>query len=59
MKIVRKIYGPICDNLYPSINIVTDVKFRKLEFLGHLIRTGNNRIPKMVLDTKLNGRKKV
>jgi hypothetical protein len=38
---------------------VTEVKLRRLEWLGHLIRTENNRIPKIVSDAKLDGKRKV
>ena len=41
------------DILYGDADIVTDIKIRRLEWLGHLIRMGNNRIPKVALDAKL------
>jgi hypothetical protein len=39
--------------------MVTDIKLRGLEWLGHLIRMEDNRIPKIVLDAKLNVKRKV
>ena len=41
------------------MNIVTEVKLRTLHWLSHLVRMENNRIPKMVLDAKLDGKRKV
>jgi hypothetical protein len=51
-KILRKIYGPKCEqgvwrirtnleleNVYRSPDIVTEIKVRRLEWLGHIIRT--------------------
>jgi hypothetical protein len=32
---------------------------RRLECMGHLIRTENSRIPKVALDAKLKGKRKV
>jgi hypothetical protein len=71
-KIHRKMYKPICDrgtwnirtnkelnNLYWDRVIVTDIKIRKLECLGHLIRMENNRNPKGAVDAKLKGKRKV
>ena len=42
-----------------GIDTVNDVKLRRLEWLGQLIRMESNRILKIVLDTKLDGKRKV
>ena len=70
-KIHRKIYAPICDrrarcirtneelkNLYQETDIVRQIKTIMLEWLGHLIRMENIRIPKVALDTKQDGKRK-
>jgi hypothetical protein len=62
-KILRRIYGPtheggswhpIWNNgLYSSYNepdIVKDIKIRRLEWAGHIIRMEEERIPKKVLN---------
>jgi hypothetical protein len=41
------------------MNIVTEVKLRTLQWQGHLVRMENNGIFKMVLDAKLDGKRKV
>ncbi|KAJ4446711.1 hypothetical protein ANN_13408 [Periplaneta americana] len=40
-------------------NIVIDIKIRRLKWLGHIIRMDNNRIPKILLDVKPNGKRRV
>jgi hypothetical protein len=65
---LRKVDGPSCDreiwrvrtneelnNLDQNVDTATDVKLIRLEWLGHLMRMENNRIPKTVLDAKLDG----
>jgi hypothetical protein len=71
-KIHENIYGPVGDrrtwhirtneelnNLYWDRYKLTDIKIRRLEWLGHLIRMANNRNPKCALDAKLEGKRKV
>ena len=71
-KIHRKIYAPLCDrgsrhirtieelkNLYQERDIVRHIKTLRLEWLGHLIRMQNIGIPKVALDTKHEGKRKV
>ena len=71
-KVLRKIFGPVYDqgiwrvrtnlelkSLYKDMNIVTDIKIRRLEWLGHIIRMDGKRIPKLVLDAKPGGTRKV
>jgi transcription termination factor 2 len=38
---------------------VTEIKIRRLEWLGHVIRMKDSRMPKMILHTKLEGRHRV
>jgi hypothetical protein len=57
-KILRKIYRPkseqrlwrICkpeiQNMYKSPDIVTEFKVRRLEWLGHVVRMEDTRLPK-------------
>jgi hypothetical protein len=58
-KILRKIYGPKCEqgvwriwtnselqNVYWSPDIVTEIRVRRLEWLGHIIRMDGARIAK-------------
>jgi hypothetical protein len=71
-KILRKIYGPKCEqgewrirsnlqiqNMYKSPDIVTEIKVRRLEWLGHVVRMEDNRLPKMVFNAKPEGRHEV
>jgi hypothetical protein len=58
-KILRRIYGPTHEggswhhrwnnelyNLYNEPNIVDNIKIRRLEWAGHIIRKEEERIPK-------------
>ena len=47
------------NNLHQNIDTVTEVKLRRLEWLGNLIGIENNRIPNIILDAKLDGKRKV
>jgi hypothetical protein len=71
-KILRKMYGPKCErgvwrirsnlemqNMYKSPDIVTEIKVRRLEWLGHVIRMEDTRLPKMVFNAKPEGRRGV
>jgi hypothetical protein len=71
-KILRKIYGPkyeqgVCrirsnleiQNMYKSPDIVTEIKVRRLEWLGRVVRTEDARLPKMVFNAKPEGRRGV
>ena len=62
-KILRRIYGPTHErgcwrprwnnelySLYKEPNIVEDIKIRRLEWAGHIIRMEEERIPKKVLN---------
>ena len=47
------------DELYKDVNIYVDIKVRRLEWLGHVMRMTNDRVPKIVLNAKLDGKRKV
>jgi len=62
-KILRRIYGPTHErgcrrprrnnelySLYKGLNIVEDIKIRRLEWAGHIIRMEEERTPKKVLN---------
>jgi hypothetical protein len=71
-KILRKIYGPKCgqgvwrirsnleiQNMYKSPDIVTEIKVRRMECLGHVVRMEDTCLPKMVFNAKPEGRRGV
>jgi hypothetical protein len=45
--------------MYKSPDIVTEIKVRRLEWLGHVIRTEDVHLPKMVFNAKPKGRRGV
>jgi hypothetical protein len=45
--------------MYKSPDIVTDIKVRRLEWLGYVVRMEDTRLLKMVLNAKLEGRRTV
>jgi hypothetical protein len=68
-KILRKIYSPKCEqgvwrirtnlelqNVYRSPDIITEIKVRRLEWLGHIIRMDGARMGKKVFVSKPKGR---
>jgi hypothetical protein len=46
-------------NMYKSPDIVTDIKVIRLVWLGHVMRTEDTRLPKMVFNAKPEGRRGV
>jgi hypothetical protein len=71
-KILRKIYGPKCEqgvwrirtnlelrNVYRSPDVVTEIKVRRLEWLGHIIRMDGDRMAKKVFISKPEGRRDI
>jgi hypothetical protein len=69
-KILRKIFGPTCDRgrwrirynhelqaLYAEPNIVQFIKIQRLQWLGHVCRMEDNRVPKRVLNSSPEGRR--
>jgi hypothetical protein len=68
-KIVRKNYGPKCEkgvwrmrsnleirNMCKSPDIVTEIKVRRLEWLGNAIRVDDTRLQEIVCNAKPEGR---
>jgi hypothetical protein len=69
INILRKIYGPKSEqgvwrirsnleiqNMYKSPDIVTEIKVRRLERLGHVVRMEDTSLPKIVFNAKPEGR---
>ena len=40
-------------------DIIIDIKVRRIEWLGHISRMKDARLPRMILNAKLDGRRKV
>ena len=70
-KILIEIYGSACErviwrirtkeevnNWYKNINIITDLKRRRLEWVDYVIRMENNRISKILVDAQVDGKRK-
>jgi hypothetical protein len=45
--------------MYKSPDIMTEIKVRRLEWLGHIIRTKDTHLPKMVFNAIPEGRRGV
>jgi hypothetical protein len=45
--------------MYKSPDIVTEIKVRRLEWLGHVVRMEDTHLPKMVFNAKPEGRRGV
>jgi hypothetical protein len=71
-KILQKIYGPKCEqgvwrirtnlelqNVYRSPDVVTEIKVRRLERLGHIIRMDGARMAKKVFVSKPEDRRDI
>jgi hypothetical protein len=71
-KILQRIYGPIQEeghwrlqwnnelyNLYNNLNIMEDIKIRRLVWAGHIIRMEDERIPEMVLNGRFHNTRPV
>jgi hypothetical protein len=43
--------------MYKSPDIVTEIKVRRLEWLGHVVRMEDTRLPKTVYDAKREARR--
>jgi hypothetical protein len=67
-KVLRKIYGPICDNgiwriryntklyqLFGEPDIIKEIKSRRVRWLGHLFRTNENNPSRELTFTTLHG----
>jgi hypothetical protein len=68
IKVLRKIYGPVCENrewrirtntklmeLYDELDIVTEGKWMKLRWLGHMERMSDDRSTKKLYSNKPEG----
>jgi hypothetical protein len=71
-KILRRIYGPTQEEgrwcprwnnelyrLYNGLNIVEDIRIRRLGWAGHIVRMEEGRIPKKVLNGKVHNTRPV
>ena len=71
-KILRKIYGPICDRgewrirynselyrLYKYPEVVTSIKVSRLQWSGHVQRMAEHEIPKKIMGNKFEGKRSV
>jgi len=71
-KISRRIHGPTQDkgrrrpiwhgeiyNLYRDLNIVDDIKIRRLGWAGHIVRLEDERIPQKILNGKFHNKRSV
>ena len=46
-------------NVYKGTNIMSDIKTRRLEWLGHVVRMEDLRLPKKVWNAKLHRKQKI
>jgi ribosomal 50S subunit-associated protein YjgA (DUF615 family) len=71
-KILRCIHGPLLENeywrirtnnelqvLHKETDIVADIRRRRVQWLGHMIRMDDSRLIKRVLDCKPGGRRTI
>jgi hypothetical protein len=71
-KVLRKIYGPICDNgrwrirynnrlyqLFGEPDIINEIKSRRVRWLGHLLRTNESNPCRELTFTTLHGTRRV
>jgi hypothetical protein len=65
-------YGPVCINgtwrirsnseresLYNRPDIVTEIKSRRIEWLGHVLRIESSRVPPKILDGRPEGKRSI
>jgi hypothetical protein len=70
-KVLRKIFGTVSEQgewrvstndevytLYGELELVAEVKKRRLQYLGHVVRMEEDRVPKKILDQHPEGRRK-
>jgi hypothetical protein len=70
-KALRKIFGAVCEQgerhirttdevlkLYGELKLVAEVKKRRLQYLGHVVRVEEVRVPKKILDQHPGDRRK-
>ena len=71
-KIFRKIYGPVVEQgvwrirnnqelweLYKDLDIVADIKRRRLKLIGQLVRMDHGRVVKKMFESKPEGRERM
>jgi hypothetical protein len=71
-KMLRRIYGPVCINdtwpirsnvelesLYNRPDIVAQIKSRRIECLGYVLRMETSRIPQKILDGRPKGKRSI
>jgi hypothetical protein len=52
-KVLHKVY-----KLYGELKLVAEVRKRRLQYLGHVVRMEEDRVPKKILDQHPGGRRK-
>jgi hypothetical protein len=70
-KVSRKIYGPTKENgcwrikvnheireRFKSLDIISVIKLRRLEWLGHVTRMNETRVARKILDDKPGGKRR-
>jgi hypothetical protein len=70
-KVLRKIFGAVGEQgewrirtndqvykLYEELELVAEVKKRRLQYLGHVVRMEEDRVPKKILDQHPGSRRK-
>jgi hypothetical protein len=71
-KVLRRIYGPTQDkgrwrpgwkndlySLHNDLNVVEDIKFRRLGWVGHIIRMEEEKIPEKIFNGKFHNTRPV
>jgi hypothetical protein len=58
-QVVWRISNLEIQNMYKLPDIVTETKVRRVDWLGHVIRMEDSRLPKMAFNTKPEGRRGV
>jgi hypothetical protein len=48
-----------CGNYYNDLDIVANIKKKRLEWIKHLIRMDNERVVKRIFENKLEGRRRM
>jgi hypothetical protein len=59
IRTIGVLHGIVKFMIYKYLNIMDDIKLRRLVWVGHIIRLEDERIPKKVLKTKLHNTRPV